>query len=49
MMKQRPIDLNPEPDRLEVFKINHSASHWRRYRWTLEAMRFIPHDGRASA
>lgn len=47
-MSQRKINLNPDPDRLEVYKITHTVARYHTYRWVAEAMRFIPHDGRAS-
>lgn len=46
-MKQHRVNLNPDPDRLEVFKITHTSARYHTYRWSLEAMKFIPHDGRA--
>lgn len=48
MTGQRKINLNPEPDRLEVIKITYPHTGFRRT-WQLLPMRFIPHDGRASA
>lgn len=43
MRAQRLIDCNPEPDRFEVFKVTYERSRPIRF----QAMRFIPHDGRA--
>lgn len=48
MNRQRPINLNPDNDRLEVVKITYPPSHSRRKAWLIEPMRFIPHDGRAT-
>jgi hypothetical protein len=48
-MNQRPINLNPAPDRLEAVKITYPPNHSRRRAWEIEPMRFIPHDGRATA
>lgn len=47
MIQQRPISLNPEPDRLEVVKVTYPPANSRRRDWHIEPMRFIPHDGRA--
>lgn len=48
MIQQRPINLNPDSDRLEVVKITYPRGDSRRPWWTMQPMRFIPHDGRAS-
>lgn len=47
MIRQRIINLNPAPDRLEVFKIAYPAIESSKQAWKLLPMRFIPHDGRA--
>lgn len=41
-MKQRTINLNPDPQRMEAIKITRKRGFWR-----IEAMRFIPHSGEA--
>lgn len=50
MIRQRPIDLNPHVSGWpQVVKITYPAHHSRSRYWMLEAMKFVPHDGRASA
>lgn len=49
MIQQRIINMNPEPDRLEAWRITYPSGDKSapRRRWLIEPMRFIPHDGRA--
>jgi hypothetical protein len=47
MIHQRIINLNPAPDRLEVFKISYPAVESNKRAWKLQPMRFIAHSGRA--
>lgn len=42
----RSINLNPDPDRSEVFKFTEPKT--RRKAWLIEPMRFVKHSGVAS-
>lgn len=48
MTRQRPINLNPAPDRLEVVKITYPHGSLNRGGWAILPMRFIPYSGRAA-
>lgn len=47
MTEQRPINLNPRPDALEVFRIDYPPPQSHRRGVTITPMKFIPHDGKA--
>lgn len=49
MIRQRPINLNPEPSQLEAIRIIYPPDYSRRSDIKLQPMRFIPHDGRAGS
>lgn len=50
MTRQRPIDLNPSVSGWpQAYKITYPPTESRRRMILIEAMRFIPHDGKATA
>lgn len=49
MTEQRPIRLHPIPEYLEAWKLTYPPIQSSRKAIEIEAMRFIPHDGRAKA